>query len=250
MRCGDRRVTSWPSKCTLPGSSRDETGHGPGKGALARPVRAQHGEHRARLDGDGDAEERLRRAVADVEVADVEDGLAHGTVGAARARLAVPEVGGTHGGVVADLLRAPDRDALAEVEHEHGVRQGEHGRDVVLDDHDRERVLVLVDDLPEDGEQVLRRLHVQTGERLVEEEDARVAGQRAADLDQAGHAQRQRGHRGLGDPGQPQHLEQPVDAVVLVLGGREQRAGIEHVPPEAVRARPGRGGPARGAHAP
>ena len=43
----------------------------------------------------------------------------------------------------------------------------------------------LVDDLPEDAEQVLRRLHVEPGQRLVEEEDLRVAGQGTPHLDQA-----------------------------------------------------------------
>ena len=88
-------------------------------------------------------------------------------------------------------------------------------------------------------EEVLRRLDVEARQGLVEEEHARVAGQGPADLDQAADAEGQGGHGRLGHPGQPQQLEQPVDPLVLVLAGREERARIEHVAPEPLRARPG-----------
>ncbi len=42
------------------------------------------------------------------------------------------------------------------------------------------------DDLAEHGQQVLRRLHVETGKRLVEEKNPRLTGEGAAHLDQAG----------------------------------------------------------------
>ena len=99
--------------------------------------------------------------------------------------------------------------------------------------------LGLVDDLPEHREQVLRRLDVQPGQRLVEEEDLRVAGQGATDLDQAEDAERQCRHRRLGHPGELQQLEQAVDPLVLRLRRREQGAGVEHVPPRAARRHAG-----------
>ena len=197
-----------------------------------------------------DAEERLRRPVAHVEVAHLEDGLAHDARGLRPLRstvdrpwgLAVAQVGGPHGGVVADLLGRPDGDPLAEVEHEHRVGQREHGGDVVLDDDERERLVGLVDDL---------RGTRRAGSPTPSCRDPRAARRAAAPggrwpgrgptSTRRSDAERQRGHRGLGHPGQPQQLEEPVDALVLRRRGRKQGRGDRTCPatagPRETRAR-------------
>src|ERR1700723_2721304 len=82
-------------------------------------------------------------------------------------RFGIPQVGGAYGRVVADLLRAPDRDALAEVEHEHDVGEREDRGDIVLHHDERDLTSRLIDDLSEDRQQVLRRLDVQSRKGLV-----------------------------------------------------------------------------------
>ena len=165
----------------------------------------------------------------------------------ARRRLDVAEVGGTHGRIAADLLGGAHGDPFTEVEDDHRVRQGQHGGDVVLHDDEREPVVALVDDLPEDGDQVLRTVEVEAGQRLVEQEDLRLAGQRPGHLDQSDHAQGQGSHRGLGHMGQVQQLEQPVDLLGLARRGAEQGRGDRACPATSGGGRPGPGRPARGA---
>ena len=63
----------------------------------------------------------------------------------------VAQVRGAHGGVVADLVGGAVRDADAEVEHRDRARQAEHHGDVVLDEQQRDLLLV------DDGAQRARR---------------------------------------------------------------------------------------------
>ena len=68
---------SWPSKVHPAGGRGHQTRDGPGEGALAGTVDAQDGQDGTRRHLDRDAEQRLRRAVADVEVLDLEQRLGH-----------------------------------------------------------------------------------------------------------------------------------------------------------------------------
>ena len=76
----------------------------------------------------------------------------------------------------------------------------------------------------------------QAGGRLVEQDQARRAGERHADLELALLAVRQRGHRLVGDVGEAHALEQ-------LVGGRDgfatRRRKLKR--PRARRAPPGRG---------
>ena len=124
------------------------------------------------------------------------------------------------------------------------MRQGQDRGNVVLDDDEREAVIVLLDDAREDGEQILRCLHVESGEGLVQEEDVRIAGEGAAHFDEAEDPQRQRGHGGLGHPGQPaaaRAVRPPVRFRPATAetgnGDRACRATVDGVP--CGRGRPG-----------
>ena len=77
MRWGDRRVMSWPSKCTEPALRGTSPDAARASVLLPGPVHAQHGDHRSRLDRDRHAEECLGRSVEDVQVAHVEEEFRH-----------------------------------------------------------------------------------------------------------------------------------------------------------------------------
>jgi hypothetical protein len=74
----------------------------------------------------------------------------------------------------------------------------------------------LIDDLPEDGQQVLRGLDVESRQGLVEEEHAGFAGQSPAHLDEAEDAEWQSRHRRLLHSGEPQQLQQLLHPLVLL----------------------------------
>ena len=115
--------------------------------------------------------------------------------------VALAEVGGAHDRVGLHLGGRAERDDLAEVEHVDVVARAHDQAHVVLDEHDRE---------PGGGEldEQLRELRglrlVEARRRLVEQDHARLGGERAGHLDQALRAGGQAvdalvGHRGEAD---------------------------------------------------
>ena len=113
---------------------------------------------------------------------------------------------------------------------------------VVLDEHHRDAV---VRELGEQAGERLGLLGRLAGRRLVEEEHARASRQGTAELDQAGLSGRELSHLGVGQPGQPDPLQDlgrhllaidaPVAGVVAVdvsrhadvLADREQREQLQ-----------------------
>ena len=259
MRWAGRPVTSLPVEEHPPRGRGHQPRHGAGQGALARPRSCPGRRAPTRRHGQRDPEERLGRAVADVEVLHLEDGLAHasaaprrgGDPGRSRSvglgpadhrarparcrrgrRPARPDRCGSARGCRRRCAhRSPARRRCRTAR----ARRRRRAPRAPRTGEGRPRSTICA----EDGEQVLRRLDVQAGQGLVEEEDLGIAGQRTTHLDQAENPERQRGHRRLRHPREPEHLEQAVDAFVLGLRWREQRARVEHVPPEALPRHPG-----------
>ena len=237
------------------GAAGHEARDGAGERALPRPVRAQHREHRSRLDRDRHAEERLRRSVADIEVAHLEEGLRHAS-GACR-RAGARRLGCRPGRPRGRPGRcgSPRASRRRCARRSRGRTPCPRARGPPPRRARRSRARA-------DGPfwSTICAEHCRAGSPTPSCRDrkaARRAGAPGAALARArptstrrSHAQRQRGHRSLGDAGQPQHLEQPVDVLVLALGRRQQRTGVEHVAPEAHRRTPRPVGHARGARAP
>ena len=145
-------------------------------------------------------------------------------------RLVVAEVGGAHGGVVADLVGGAVRDPHTEVEHRHLARQAEHHRHVVLDEQQRD--LLLVDDGAQRAAELRGLVTVESRRRLVEQHDRRAGRERACDLDPSRGAEREHRRRGVGDAAEVEQVDEVVDAFLLVCGARVQRARGDEIAPQ------------------
>ena len=107
-----------------------------------------------------------------------------------------------------DLGRGPAHDGRTLVHRRHAVAQGKDERNVVLHDHDRQRVGAV---RPERLQQAADQMHLrrrQPGRRFIEQQQARPAHQRPSDLHLAMLAERQRADRRLvrelePDPAEP-----------------------------------------------
>ena len=97
--------------------------------------------------------------------------------------LLLPEVGLDDARVVAHLLRRALGDLLAVVEHGDLLGDAHDDLHVVLDEQDRE--VLLVAQLAHEVGQLRGLLRVHAGGRLVEQQQLRVGRQRARDLDAA-----------------------------------------------------------------
>ena len=87
------------------------------------------------------------------------------------------------------LARRPERDDLAVVHDRHAIAQPLRFVHVVRREHDRAaRALELVDEIPE----LPARLRIEPGRRLVEEQQLRIADQRAGEREPLLLAARQR----------------------------------------------------------
>ena len=160
-------------------------------GRLARAVRAEEGDDLARADLERDALQRVdvARSRCGRRPA-LQAGPSRRAVrpggrrwsGRSRGR-SLAQVGLDHPGVSADLVRGALGDLLAVVEHRDPVADAHDHPHVVLDEQDRDA------QLPADaGDEVghlagLDRVHA--GRRLVEQQEARLAGERAGDLQAA-----------------------------------------------------------------
>ena len=104
---------------------------------------------------------------------------------------------------VDDGLAAADRGGIAVadlapvVEHDDAVGNVHHHAHVVLDQHDRRAVLLV--DVEDEPAHVLFLLDVHAGHRLVEQQQRRLGGQRARELDALLQAVRQSADGRLAD---------------------------------------------------
>ncbi len=118
----------------------------------------------------------------------------------------------------------------AEVEHVEPGDEALHHLDVVLDEEHRELVLLL-----HRGESLRERrglLDVESGGRLVEEQQLRLRHERAAELDEATATQAEHLDRTIGLALEPEQLEHRVDLGHLVA----RRVGpVEEVLPQMAR---------------
>ena len=105
----------------------------------------------------------------------------------------------------------------------------------MLDEQHRGPAVAL--DVPERADEVAGLGVVESGRRLVEQEQARLGHQGASELDQAGPSEAERLDGAVGDVGEAEQLQGRVRASELV-GGRTR--AVEEVLPEApgAQARP------------
>src|SRR5215208_1486295 len=134
------------------------------------------------------------------------------------------EVGLDDGGVRAHLGGCPLGDLAAEIEDVHAVGDRHHEVHVVLDEQDGERVLLAeaLDQQPE----VADLLVVEAAGGLVEQQQPRLRGERARDLDALERAEREPDRRVV------RNLAQPEVAERLLGVGVRRAAGVaadEHV---------------------
>ena len=142
--------------------------------------------------------------------------------------------------IVDHLVRLSLGDLAAEVEHDHPVRDVHDHADVVLDhDHRHPPLLVEVEDV---AGHVLLLFQVHPGHRLVEQDQLRLQGDGAGQLDALAQAVRQRaGHR-LADVRNLQEVDDLLDLAAVrqlfLLRAAEpvERAGEEVVPQQVVPA--------------
>ncbi len=118
------------------------------------------------------ASETVHAVVADAGAGDVEE---------VHARIADEAGDEGVGGLVIELERRARLGDLAPIEHDDAIGHG-HGLDLVVGDVDHRRVEVFVE-LGEFDAHVGAQRRVEIGQRLVEQEDARVAHDGAADGD-------------------------------------------------------------------
>ena len=188
-----------------------------------------------------DAEERLGRAVADVEVLDASSGSVmvaltspqSGLRSLATDRL-VSEVGGPHRRVArGSPSGVPDGDALAEVEHEDRVGRASTVATSCSTIKSETGSVALLDDPAKTRGEFSDSLDVEARQRLVEQEDVGLRGQGPPDLDEPADAQRAAPRpRPWPARVRSEQLEQPVDPLVSRRRARKQRPRVEHVAPE------------------
>src|SRR2546425_12801775 len=92
-----------------------------------------------------------------------------------------PEVGVDDLLVAAHFIRRAVGELAAVVEHHHAVRDIHHHAHVMLDQHDGGAIVVV--DVEDEAAHVLLFLEVHAGHGLVEQQDRRLGGERAAQLD-------------------------------------------------------------------
>ena len=171
MSCGGVSAISLPSKRIEPCARRREAGDRAQRRGLARAVRADQRDDLALLDLERDALERGDVAVVGVDVVELEQ----------RHQLALlSEVGLDHAVVRPDLVRLALGDLLAVVEHPDVLGHAHDDLHVVLDQEDRQ-VLLLAELVHELGEP-LGLLRVHAGRGLVEQQQLRVGRERPRDL--------------------------------------------------------------------
>ncbi len=128
-----------------------------------------------------------------------------------RRRRPVAEVSVEHGLVATDLFRRSDRDEYAVVQHMDRVAHIHDEPDVVLDEEDRRPLS------GERVEQLGERLGLAVAEsrgRLVEQEQTRLYGERAAYLAEAGQTGRKRVGSFIGHDAQADAIEDDVRIAV------------------------------------
>ena len=229
------------------GGRRHEARDGPGEGALSGPVHAQHGQDRPWLHLEGDPEQRLGRAVADVEIPRPR-AAARLTPRSPVRRRRLPAPGppaqppcasaarrrrGTRrarrvslrtSSGVPTAIRSPKSSTTTESDSASTAATS-------CSTMTRARPSSLRSTISrKTRDQVLRAVEVESRQRLVEEEDLRLAGQRPGHLDEADHPEGQRSHGGLGHMGQVEEFEQPVDLVGLAGRGAEQGRRVRACP--------------------
>src|SRR5688572_14172832 len=126
----------------------------------------------------------------------------------------IAKVGLHHGGLRAHFLRRAFGDARAEVEHHHAAGERQQEAHVVLDQQHRDAALR---DAADDAGQAVELGRREPRRRLVEQDDARLAGKRARDLEQAALAERQRADVGVAQPGEADEFDQLFGAPALPL---------------------------------
>jgi hypothetical protein len=200
-------LTRYPDRA---GCHRQQAGDDPGHRGLACAVGPQDRDHLTGLHAQAHAVERDRLAVARTDAVELEQGRRRRLGALAHLRplqgCPVTEVDGAHGGVGRDLIRGAGGDDLAPVDDDDALGQLADDRLDVL--HHQERDTLGVDPT-DDVDHLLGLVLHEPRADLVQEQHARVQGQRPGHLE-------------------PLEVEQP-EASRRTLGLVRQAAQLEHV---------------------
>ena len=209
-----RWVMSRPANSMVPSRARGLPQIGHHQRGFAGAVGADQRDDLAVVDVEVDALERHHAAVEGLHAAHGEERGGHSPTSASTLRdvlVGDAEIGGDHLRIVAHRVRRAVGDLDAIVEHDHVVGNLHHHRHVVLDQQDRDGVLVA------DGEQQRVELgafaRIEAGRRLVEAEQHRIGAHGARDLQPPLRAIGQVAGRIVGARQQPDALE-PVARLV------------------------------------
>src|SRR3990167_2567255 len=142
-----------------------------------------------------------------------------------------PQVGVDDVGVLAHLLRRAVTDLAAVVEHDDAVGDVHHHAHVVLDQHDGGAVLVV--DVEDEAAHVLLFLDVHAGHRFVQQQQAGLHRQRAAEVDTLLQPVGQAPHRRLAIGLDLEEVDDALDELavrhLLALGRPQSKRLLEEV---------------------
>src|SRR5688572_10358465 len=124
----------------------------------------------------------------------------------------IAKVGLHHRRMRAHFVRRAFGDARAEVEHYHAAGERQQEAHVVLDQQNRDAAL---GDTADDAGQAVELGRREPRRGLIEQDDTRLAGERARDLEQAALAERQRADVGVAQPGEADEFDQLFGAPAL-----------------------------------
>ena len=123
-------------------------------------------------------------------------------------------------------------DLLAVVEHDDAVGKVHHHAHIVLDQRDRRAALLVhVDD---EAAHVLLLLEVHAGHRLVEQQQRRLHGERAAELDALLQAIGQLADRRAADVLDFEEVDDLLDLLAMLDLFAERRPMPQHLPEQAA----------------
>ncbi len=208
-----------------------EAGNGVEQRGFSGAVEADDGNEFTLMNMDRDVFERLRLAVVHADVLDLQQ--RHLVLEAGfrprRGFQGAAEIDAPHGFVAHHLLGLAGDDLLAEVHREHAIDQGRDALDVVVDQHHRAAFVAEAADQFGERSDFCQR---QSGERLVDQHDLGIAGDRLGEFEPP-QVREGQGRRPA------VHHRAEADALGDLLGALKERlVGEEHEQAVGQQARP------------
>src|SRR5258708_6566111 len=146
------------------------------------------------------------------------------------------EIGGLDLRITAHLSGSPASNDLTEVEYTNFRGEAEHEVDVVLDHQDRQ--VAFPEHRGQRVTEALPLLTIESGGRLVQQQNRRVEGERTGDLDQPCLTEWQADHSAFCDVRDSQHLDHGIDRLGLFSTRASESPSGDNIPPEPAPGMP------------